>query len=235
MNQSSLFTEEGRARAQGANGLMAVAALLWLLLSGGAGYLVYRYYTVANLSLLERLYYHEYWRSGLRSRLPLRDTTSTYYTLNRTVIDPKTKKIKEIVCQEGEVEVMRDEEGRPVYTKQRMPDIRLKPEVAAAGTQKYFWHWYERMSDRTFYAWLKKNIYGDQEFYHLLYPSLIGAAFVFFPGMAATLLFQGRMTKRHLKGKYIRGSRALTPWEHQRAHRKEAAGLTLEVVKQETN
>jgi uncharacterized protein YneF (UPF0154 family) len=226
---ASLFSEERRA-ARGGRQLMMLFAVLWLMTSVFGGYLVYERYTKANLTALQRVYLPEYNKSARRSFLPLLTPRSNYWVLIRIVPNPTTKKDDIFICHDEEVVPIFDDDGKIQLTKDGLPNIAIKKNVAPQ-LKKYGWdNWL--LSDKDAYALLRHHIFEGKHAYELLYPSLLGAVIIFIPGMVGASIIKRRLTRRYLRGQPIRGTRELTPKEYERLHRRDT-GIGLEVLPHE--
>jgi hypothetical protein len=227
--KASLFTEEGRA-GRGRRGFLVFFALLWLAVSFFGGRFYYQHYTKANMAILQRGYLLEYWHSLWKPYVPLSQHISTYKLLIRSVPNPKTKQDDVFLCHDDQVVPKLDEDGRIHLTKNNQLDLRLKPEYA---TQLKWYDWKDwEMKDKDAYELFRREIYNGQDYFELLYPSMIVGIVIFLPGMIGAGLFQRRRTKRYLKGKTVRGTREMSPKEYERLHRRDT-GIGLEVLPHE--
>ncbi|MDQ3821297.1 MAG: hypothetical protein M3362_26955, partial [Acidobacteriota bacterium] len=100
--KTSLFSEEGRA-ARGGRGPLAAFLIVWGLISVFGGYQLFRHHTIPNLTPLQRVYLPQYRHSFFRSTFTPFNPQSTYWILDRKVIDPKTKLAVVLGCTEDMV------------------------------------------------------------------------------------------------------------------------------------
>src|SRR5882672_884809 len=107
------LTEEGRTRSKNAFRRFCAYAVLMFLIAGAGGYGIHRYWVSGNLTLLQRIYFKQYMKSSWRSSLF--NSKSHYTTLERTVIDPHTKKEQFLAVLENDVVPALDDAGRLQY------------------------------------------------------------------------------------------------------------------------
>ncbi len=226
--KASMFSEERRAARGSRRGMLLVTVLI-LILSGAAWFLTYTYHTRPNLPDLQRVYYDQYSGSAWYSLLPF-DTKGQYTLLVRTVIDPKTKKDVGVLCRAEELVPILDEEGKVQRTPDNYPDIRLKKDYSEQS-KSFKWN-RPTLSNKFAYALLRDNIYEGQSIYQLYLKALPAGLLVFFPGMIGAVAIRRRLTRKHLKGRPLRGTRELTPKEYERLHRRDT-GIGLEVFTNE--
>jgi hypothetical protein len=226
--KASLFSEERRA-ARGSRGGMLLVTILLLILSGAVWYLTYTYHTKPNLPDLQRVYYDEYSQSAWYSLLPF-DTKAQYLLLVRFAVDPKTKKEMGLICRAEEVVPILDEDGKVQRTADNYPDIRLK-KYYFDQSKGFKWD-RPTLSNKYAYTLLRQNIYEGQAIYQLYLKAMPSALLIFFPGMIGAVVIRRRLTRKHLKGETVRGTRELSPKEYERLHRRDT-GIGLEVFTHE--
>src|SRR5436853_22054 len=78
-----------------------VSPVLMFLIAGAGGYGIHRYWVSGNLTLLQRVYFKQYMKSSWRSSLF--NSKAHYTVLEKTAIDPQTKKEKRLSVLENEV------------------------------------------------------------------------------------------------------------------------------------
>lgn len=223
--RAALFTEEGRVARAGRR-LLMFFAIFWLVVSVAGGYLSFRYYTRANMTMLQKLYLPAYFHSAWRSHVPF-NPKSEYWLLVRYVANPKTGHDAELLCRDEEVVAILDDDGRIHITEQGIPDIRLKQSYFEQS-KKFAWD-RKKLDDGYAYTLLREHVYGGDDAYKLFYPSLLAVGLIFFPGMIGGSIVKRQITRRYLRGRQLRGTRELTPKEYARIHRKDT-GIGLEVL-----
>ena len=93
------LTEEGRTRSKNVFRRFCAYAVVMFLVAGAGGYGIHRYWVSGNLTLLQRIYFKQYMKSSWRSSLF--NSKAHYTVLERTAIDPQTKKEKRLSVLEN--------------------------------------------------------------------------------------------------------------------------------------
>jgi len=79
------------------------------LVAGAGAYVIHRYWVTINLTVMQRVYFKQYFKSTWRGTFA--NSRSQYTTLARTVIDPNTKKEVSLYVKDDEIEPVYDDEG----------------------------------------------------------------------------------------------------------------------------
>ena len=214
------LTEEGRTRSKNAFRRFCAYAVVMFLIAGAGGYGIHRYWVSGNLTLLQRVYFKQYMKSSWRSSLF--NSKSHYTVLERTVIDPQTKKEKKAAVGDNDVVPALDDLNRLQYDKRHYPIIYLK-----GGVEHKSYYWAEFITpDVTAYNWFREVIYDDQSIFDMWRPAWLGAILIFVIGTIALTILDAVAQRLYLKGEPIRGTRELPPKKYAREYRKEA-GVAL--------
>jgi len=195
------------------------------LIAGAGGYGIHRYWVSGNLTLLQRVYFKQYMKSTWRSSLF--SSKSHYTTLERTVIDPHTKKELLLAVLENDVVPALDDAGRLQYDKRHYPILFLK-----GGIEHKDFHWAENtIPDVVAYNWFRRTIYDDQSIFDMWRPAWLGAIVIFIFGTIALTTLDMVAQRLYLKGEPIRGTRELSPKKYARERRREI-GVALKSYNQ---
>lgn len=216
------LTEEGRTRSKNAFRRFCAYAVLMLLIAGGGGYAIHRYWVSANLTLLQRVYFKQYLKSSWRTSLF--NMRSHYTTLVITVVDARTKKERALWVLDNEVVPELDELGRLQYDQRHYPKVLLKGGIEH---KRYFWSEDVKL-DLDAYNGLRQNIYDDKSLIDVWQPAWLGALIIFIAGTIGLTTLDAVAQRLYLKGEAIRGTRELTPKRYAREHRSES-GYGIEV------
>jgi hypothetical protein len=209
------LTEEGRTRSKNAFRRFCAYAVVMFLIAGAGGYGIHRYWVSGNLTLLQRVYFKQYMKSSWRSSLF--NSKSHYTTLERTVIDPHTKKELLLAVLENDVVPALDDANRLQYDKRHYPILFLK-----GGIEHKDFHWAENtIPDVVAYNWFRRTIYDDQSIFDLWRPAWLGAIVIFIIGIVALMTLDMVAQRLYLKGEPIRGTRELSPKKYARERRRE--------------
>ena len=210
------LTEEGRTRSKNAFRRFCAYAVLMFLIGGGGGYAIHRYWVSGNLTLLQRVYFKQYMKSSWRSSLF--NSKSHYTVLERTVIDPQTKKERKVAVRDNDVVPVLDDLNRLQYDKRHYPMINLK-----GGVERKSYYWAETITpDLTAYNWFREVIYDDQSILDMWRPAWLGAILIFVIGTIALTILDAVAQRLYLKGEPIRGTRELPPRKYAREYRRQA-------------
>jgi hypothetical protein len=219
------LTEEGRTRSKNAFRRFSAYAVVMFLIAGAGGYGIHRYWVSGNLTLLQRVYFKQYMKSTWRSSLF--SSKSHYTTLERTVIDPHTKKELLLAVLENDVVPALDDAGRLQYDKRHYPILFLK-----GGIEHKDFHWAENtIPDVVAYNWFRRTIYDDQSIFDMWRPAWLGAIVIFIIGTIALTTLDMVAQRLYLKGEPIRGTRELSPKKYARERRREI-GVALKSYNQ---
>lgn len=214
------LTEEGRTRSKNAFRRFCAYGVVMFLIAGAGGYGIHRYWVSGNLTLLQRIYFKQYMKSSWRSSLF--NSKSHYTTLERTVVDPHTKKEKIFSVLENEVVPALDDLNRLQYDKHHYPILYLK-----GGIEHKNFYWAENtIPDVVAYKWFRRVVYDDQSILDMWRPAWLGAILIFIIGTIALTILDAVAQRLYLKGEPIRGTRELPPKKYAREYRKEV-GVAL--------
>jgi len=97
------LTEEGRTRSKNAFRRFCAYAVVMFLVAGAGAYVIHRYWVTINLTVMQRVYFKQYFKSTWRGTFA--NSRSQYTTLARTVIDPNTKKEVSLYVKDDEIAV----------------------------------------------------------------------------------------------------------------------------------
>jgi hypothetical protein len=151
------------------------------------------------------------WRSSLFN------SKSHYTVLERTAIDPQTKKEKRLSVLENDVVPALDDANRLQYDKRHYPILFLK-----GGVEHKNFYWSEIIvPDISAYNWFRANIYDDQSIFDLWRPAWLGAIVILIVGTIALTTLDMVAQRLYLKGEPIRGTRELSPKKYARECRRE--------------
>jgi hypothetical protein len=219
------LTEEGRTRSKNAFRRLCAYAVVMFLIAGAGGYGIHRYWVSGNLTLLQRIYFKQYMKSSWRSSLF--NSKSHYTVLERTAIDPQTKKEKRLSVLDNDVVPALDDANRLQYDKRHYPILFLK-----GGVEHKNFYWSEIIvPDVTAYNWFHANIYDDQSIFDMWRPAWLGAIVIFIVGTIALTTLDMVAQRLYLKGEPIRGTRELAPKKYARECRREI-GVALKSYNQ---
>ena len=142
--------------------------------------------------------------------------------MERTVIDPQTKKEKPLSVLENDVIPALDDLNRLQYDKRHYPILFIKQSVEH---KRFYWSEIV-VPDIAAYDWFRKNIYDDQSIFDMWRPAWLGGILIFVIGTVALTILDAVAQRLYLKGEPIRGTRELPPKKYVREYRKEA-GVAL--------
>ena len=219
------LTEEGRTRSKNAFRRFCAYAVVMFLVAGAGAYVIHRYWVTINLTVMQRVYFKQYFKSTWRGTFA--NSRSQYTTLARTVIDPNSKKEVPVDVIDNEIVAVYDDEGHIKFDKDHRPVLLLKGEVEH---KKYYWaHGVAR--DQDMYEWFKKKIYDGQSIPDIWRPAWLGAVFIFLLGTIGLTILDAVAQRLYLKGEPIRGTKELSPKKYAREYRREA-GVALKSYNQ---
>lgn len=210
------LTEEGRTRSKNAFRRFCAYAVVMFLFAGAGAYVIHRYWVSINLTIMQRVYFKQYFKSTWRSSFA--NSRSQYTTLARTVIDPNTKKEIRLDVRDDEIVPVYDE-GHIKLDKDHRPILLLKSSIEH---KQYYWaHGVAR--DQDMYEWFKKTIYDGQSLRNIWRPAWLGAVFIFLFGTIGLTILDAVAQRLYLKGEPIRGTKELSPKKYAREYRREAS------------
>lgn len=219
------LTEEGRTRSKNAFRRFCAYAVVMFLVAGAGAYVIHRYWVTINLTVMQRVYFKQYFKSTWRGTFA--NSRSQYTTLARTVIDPNSKKEVPVDVIDNEIVAVYDDEGDIKFDKDHRPVLLLKGEVEH---KKYYWaHGVAR--DQDMYEWFKKKIYDGQSIPDIWRPAWLGAILIFIFGTIGLTILDAVAQRLYLKGEPIRGTKELSPKKYAREYRREA-GVALKSYNQ---
>ena len=164
----AFLTEEGLTRSRNAARRIGAYAVVMFLFAGASGYAIHRYWVSENLTLLQRIYFKQYFRSSWKSAFLNRK--SRYATLVRTVTDPSKKREAVLGVSDNDIVPKVDDEGRLQYDQRHFPILVLKD-----GVEHKRFYWAEDiLPDTVAYDWFRSAIYDDQSL-HDICPAWLGA------------------------------------------------------------
>jgi hypothetical protein len=208
------LTEEGRTRSKNAARRISAYAVLMFLIAGASGYGIHRYWISPDLSPLQRVYLKQYLKSSYRSYL--RNSSSHYTTLARTITDPQTRKEVTLAVVDAQVDPVLDDARRIKFDPNHRPVFRIKDGVEF---KRFFWA--ESINlDAKAYQWFRDTIYSQQTIPEIWRPAWLGAILIFLFGTLALTGLDVFAQRRYLKGEPLRGTRELLPKAYAREHRK---------------
>ena len=113
------LTEEGRTRSKNAFRRFCAYAVVMFLVAGAGAYVIHRYWVTINLTVMQRVYFKQYFKSTWRGTFA--NSRSQYTTLARTVIDPNSKKEVPVDVIDNEIVAVYDDEGHIKLDKDHRP------------------------------------------------------------------------------------------------------------------
>jgi hypothetical protein len=219
------LTEEGRTRSKNAFRRFCAYAVVMFLVAGAGAYVIHRYWVTINLTVMQRVYFKQYFKSTWRGTFA--NSRSQYTTLARTVIDPNTKKEVSLYVKDDEIEPVYDDDGHIKLDKDHRPILLLKGGIEH---KKYYWL-HGVAGDRYMYEWFKEHIYEGQSIPDIWRPAWLGAILIFIFGTIGLTILDGVAQRLYLKGEPIRGTKELSPKKYAREYRREA-GVALKSYNQ---
>ena len=209
------LTEEGLTRSKNAVRRIGAYAVVMVLFAGVGGWVIHRYWVSENLTLLQQVYFKQYWKSSWKSTLLTRK--SRYAIATRTVTDPITKKEVKLAVSDNEILPKVDDEGHLQYDQRHYPIITIKDGVEH---KRFYWS-DDILPDIVAYNWFHKAIYEEQSLIDMWRPAWLGAILIFIFGTIGLTTLDALAQRLYLKGEAIRGTRELSPKQYAREHRKE--------------
>jgi hypothetical protein len=211
----AFLTEEGLTRSRNAARRIGAYAVVMLLFASAGGYVIHRYWVSENLTLLQRIYFKQYFRSSWRSALLSRK--SRYARLARTVTDANKKREVELAVLENDIVPKVDDAGRLQYDRLHYPIVFIKNGVEH---KRFYWS-EDTLPDSFAYDWFHRTIYDEQSLIDIWRPAWLGAILIFIFGTIGLTTLDALAQRLYLEGEAIRGTRELSPKRYAREHRKE--------------
>lgn len=219
------LTEEGRTRSKNAFRRSCAYAAVMFLVAGSGAYVIHRYWVTMNLTIMQRVYFKQYFKSTWRSAYA--NSRSKYTTLARTVIDPASKKEVSLAVKDDEIVPVFDDEGRIKLDKDHRPILLLKGGIEH---KKYYWL-HGVAGDRYMHEWFRQTIYDGQSIPDIWRPAWLGGILIFLFGTIGLTILDAVAQRLYLKGEPIRGTRELSPKKYARERRREI-GVALKSYNQ---
>ena len=218
-----LFTEEGRTRSKNFARRIKWWVVGAFVIACGSTYPIGKYYVIPHLIPIQRYYLGQYWTSSCKSYL--RNTTSHYEILARTIADPHTKKDVTLFLTKDQLEPLLTDDGTTlVMIVEGQPEFRIKDGVE---NKTDFW-WESDYPDAKAYEFFRNSIYEEKTIPQLFILAWIGAIGIFAFEVGVIIAGDQLAQRFYLKGELIRGTQKLSPQAYERAHRHDTGyGLTV--------
>ena len=218
-----LFTEEGRTRSKNFARRIKWWVVGAFVIACGSTYPIGKYYVIPHLIPIQRYYLGQYWTSSCKSYL--RNTTSHYEILARTIADPHTKKEVTLFLTKDQLEPLLTDDGTTlVMIVEGQPEFRIKDGVE---NKTDFW-WESNYPDAKAYEFFRNSIYEEKTIPQLFILAWIGAIGIFAFEVGVIIAGDQLAQRFYLKGELIRGTQKLSPQAYERAHRNDTGyGLTV--------
>ena len=218
-----LFTEEGRTRSKNFARRIKWWVVGAFVIACGSTYPIGKYYVIPHLIPIHRFYLGQYWTSSYKSYL--RNTTSHYEILARTIADPHTKKDVTLFLTKDQLEPLLFDDGTTLWvTADGQPEFTIKDDVE---NKTCFW-WESNYPDAKAYEFFRNSIYEEKTIPQLFILAWIGAIGIFAVEVGLIIAGDQLAQRFYLKGELIRGTQKLSPQAYERAHRHDTGyGLTV--------
>ena len=226
MAYTNVFTEEGMTRLRNFKRRTAGYIAVWLMCGAAVAFALFWLQLKYGLQPLQRVYLKQYAVSSLKTTVSKR-SHSKYILLVRTATHPATKKETFVRVTDEEVEPVLDARGKIVRDPKLGLLFRLKPGIP----YKYFYWQMGRGRDAEMYPWMRANIYEGTGILGMCAPMLMIGGVIFFTGLTATIVRDGRANKQYEQGRAIRGTRQLSPEEYER-EQEAATGIGIVIYNQ---
>ena len=199
------FTEEGRTRFRNFGRRLGGYLLLSLLLGALTGFGVFRLWTHANLTPLQKLYLQQYGLGSIKASVSER-SASRYKVLTCEVVNPASGKPATAGVTDDEVHPIRDAEGRPVRNESGFVFAWNAPRAGGELTWRKV-----KMNDRRMIALLREHNYRGASFLGLLLSAFLVGLFVSICATAGLIALDQQLNRKYEQGKFLRGTRQVQP------------------------
>jgi Type IV secretion-system coupling protein DNA-binding domain len=216
------FDEEKRAQRGSWKNFVLLALVISGIVGIATGLLIFNYYTYRNFSALQRFYFGQFSKSYLTTDL---FKHGQYKILMYQAINPETKKKDWYACRENDLVAKTDESGDVLFDKNHNPLFLIKNEVKYIKDSYMFYP--EKIEHKWAYEFLSKQIFRS-DLPELFYVPAGGTFFSFIFAFAGLCTLNKKRLDKALKGKYIRGTRLLSPQEYAR-EMKDAEGIGIDI------
>jgi hypothetical protein len=219
------FDEVKRAQRGTWKNFVILSLLLSSFVALAIGVLTFSYFTYSSLSPLQKFYFSQYAKSYLNQSNFTRH--GKYKILMYQAVDRKTKKKDWYACLEEQLIARTDERGNVMFDQNKNPMFMIRNEVPYEKNSYMFYP--DKIEHKWAHDFLSQRIYKT-DFPEFFYPGAGGAAFSFVFAFAGMCAFRKKRLSKILEGKYLRGTRLLSPEQYLGEMKTEADGIGINVL-----